>query len=66
MKSLQCIHCRDTGWVCESHLDKPWEGDGACGCGAAGCNCSCNPDGDYVLDAVYASVEPDKVKRWIQ
>ncbi len=33
-----CKNCDDTGWVCENHADKPWEGESgrndACSCGA--------------------------------
>lgn len=66
----KCLCCKDTGWVCENHLDKPWGEtgvEGSCNCGA-GTNCSCNPDGnaDGVFDAVYASVDPDNVKTWVQ
>jgi hypothetical protein len=28
------------GWVCEEHLDQPWQHDG---CGGAGAGCLCNP-----------------------
>jgi len=27
--------CEDCGWVCESHPDRPWEGEHACTCGGA-------------------------------
>jgi hypothetical protein len=38
-----CSHCDDTGWVCEAHPDRPWEGARACGCGGAGDPCpDCN------------------------
>jgi hypothetical protein len=44
----RCASCRDTGWVCERHPDRPWEGDGApgcCSCGAPGMKCqACDPD----------------------
>ena len=35
MKSLiaKCTRCRDTFWVCETHDDRPWDGEHACGCG---------------------------------
>jgi len=33
---MKCALCEDCGWVCESHPDKPWDGDDACGCGGAG------------------------------
>jgi hypothetical protein len=31
-----CHRCEDTGWVCEEHPERPWEGPHACPCGAAG------------------------------
>jgi hypothetical protein len=37
---MKCARCRDVGWVCERHDDKPWEHDG---CGGAGMPCpDCN------------------------
>jgi hypothetical protein len=37
-----CTTCSDSGWVCENHPGKPWDGDHACG--AAGMPCErCNP-----------------------
>lgn len=40
---MQCTICDDVGWVCENHLDRPWEGPRACGCGGAGALCPrCN------------------------
>jgi len=39
----QCPRCDSTGWVCEDHSDRPWDGAKACGCGGAGMPCpSCN------------------------
>jgi hypothetical protein len=61
-----CPHCHGTGWVCEIHPDKPWEGNGACGCGGAGASCSCNPDGSYEFEATYASTDPETIKTWVQ
>jgi hypothetical protein len=43
-----CPACRDTGWVCEEHADRPW-GDhpNACTCGGAGMPCLlCNQPKD--------------------
>jgi hypothetical protein len=31
-----CARCRNTGWVCEAHDDRPWDGPHACGCDAPG------------------------------
>jgi hypothetical protein len=47
-RAMTCIQCEDTGWVCEDHLARPWEGPHACPCGAAGAPCpACNapPEG---------------------
>lgn len=57
-----CKICDDTGWVCENHDDRPWNGGSkradACGCGA-GAPCECNPDGnnDRIFSAVICSVD---------
>jgi hypothetical protein len=35
--------CKDSGWVCEDHPGRPWDGPHACPCGAAGVPCPwCN------------------------
>jgi hypothetical protein len=45
----KCERCDSTGWVCENHHDKPWDGSPRdCGCGGAGepcpqCNVPANP-----------------------
>jgi len=66
---MKCVLCKDTGWVCENHLDRPSavvsSDPDACDCGA-GCNCSCNPNGEGGFDAVYESTAPEKVKTWVQ
>lgn len=40
---MTCKYCDDTGWVCEDHTDKPWDGvsnhKDACHCGGAGSPC---------------------------
>ena len=42
-KRVPCHNCGDTGFVCENHTNKPWNGPQACGCGAAGMPCPiCN------------------------
>lgn len=44
---MRCTSCDDTGWICETHPNKPWNGPKACGCGAAGMPCIiCNGDGE--------------------
>jgi hypothetical protein len=35
----KCTRCLDTGDVCSTHDDRPWEGEDACGCGAPGMPC---------------------------
>jgi hypothetical protein len=41
---MKCSLCEDSGWVCESHPEKPWDGEHACRCGGAGMPCpNCNP-----------------------
>jgi hypothetical protein len=37
---MKCIPCADTGWVCENHPRRPWEGAHARDCGAAGMPCA--------------------------
>ena len=44
MKIVNCTRCDNTGWVCETHKYRPWDGSNACGCGGAGMPCpDCNP-----------------------
>jgi hypothetical protein len=46
---MKCSTCNGSGWVCERHPDREWEGDGkpeACSCGAPGMQClNCKPCG---------------------
>src|SRR3978361_1648054 len=37
----KCHRCLGVGWVCENHIDKPWDDDLGCICGA-GLPCECN------------------------
>jgi hypothetical protein len=37
MIEVACARCCNTGWVCEAHDDRPW--DGPRGCGGAGMPC---------------------------
>jgi hypothetical protein len=40
---MKCALCEDSGWVCENHPKRAWEGEHACGCGGAGAPCpACN------------------------
>jgi hypothetical protein len=44
---IKCTLCKDIGWVCERHADRPWDGERACGCGAPGAPCPvCNASND--------------------
>jgi hypothetical protein len=48
---MPCLICDSTGWVCESHPDRPWRGRreraDACDCGT-GMPCElCNPCGGF-------------------
>jgi hypothetical protein len=42
---MKCIPCEDSGWVCEKHPQRPWQGAHACRCGSGvGMPCpKCNP-----------------------
>ena len=51
-----CPICGGCGWVCEGHLDQPWEHDE---CGGAGAACVCNPAAAVAWREVYAEVPPD-------
>lgn len=38
-----CRNCAGEGWVCENHLDMPWQGGDQTCCGGAGAPCPvCN------------------------
>jgi hypothetical protein len=43
---IPCTNCDSTGWVCENHRDRPWDGVSgrldACGCGAGAPCTKCN------------------------
>ena len=42
---MKCAVCEDCGWVCETHPDRPFQGEHACTCGDAGEPCPrCNDD----------------------
>lgn len=43
---VRCAKCRDSGWVCEEHPDRPSDivTEGGCDCGGAAAPCICNPD----------------------
>jgi len=45
--NMKCALCEDSGWVCENHPIRPWEGEHACTCGGAGAPCpQCNATND--------------------
>lgn len=51
----RCRTCDGTGWVCENHRDKPWNGVSyrfdACDCGLAAPCAVCNdPEGEGSYD----------------
>ena len=44
---MKCALCEDSGWVCENHPQRPWEGEHGCTCGGAGAPCPlCNVTND--------------------
>ncbi|TKT42540.1 hypothetical protein FDR95_28960 [Rhizobiaceae bacterium LC148] len=54
---MRCERCKDIGWVCEAHPNKPWAGPKACHCGAAGMPCpSCNPVNDEEQEPDFVGV----------
>ena len=71
--AMKCSLCEDCGWVCETHPDRPWEGEHACTCGAAGAPCPrCNgrrgsADAEGLLNRIrqegLASLKPDATNR---
>ena len=68
MASYSCATCKGSGWVCEAHPGRPSAATttNGCACGAPAANCDCNPDGAAEFDVVYASIDPARVKEWIQ
>jgi hypothetical protein len=51
-----CPTCAGMGWVCEEHMDRPWQHDG---CGGAGVGCLCNPALFVPFEEVLAEVDED-------
>ena len=59
----RCLHCLDTGHVCENHPAMPWEGlagvtEGHADCGGAGMPCGycCSPipeDGQHSIGEAF-------------
>lgn len=49
MSQPKCDNCDNQGWVCENHMNKPWDAtssrEDACGCGAGAPCMECNPCG---------------------
>lgn len=58
---MECIHCDDTGHVCENHPDRPWMpmslAETACDCGAGmPCPHCCTPvpqDGTHSISECF-------------
>lgn len=42
---MTCEICKGELWVCENHMDVPWNGGNQTCCGGAGSPCECNPEG---------------------
>jgi hypothetical protein len=42
---MKCNICEDSGWICDNHPHRPWEGNHACSCGGAPCP-HCNGTND--------------------
>lgn len=64
---MACNLCRGQGWVCENHLDVPWDDDDKTCCGGAGTNCVCNPSGELPEGfKTYVATEPNNIKEWVQ
>ncbi|MGC2779994.1 MAG: hypothetical protein WA418_30580 [Bradyrhizobium sp.] len=59
-----CLRCDGTGWVCESHPDRPWEGSArACACGAPGEPCPvCNCADEETVPRLPEGLEADVVR----
>src|SRR5690606_1390172 len=64
-RPMKCETCDDTGWVCEHHVNRPFNGPKACGCGGAGMPCIvCNGDGERPdVSRVFRSVVVVRGKR---
>jgi hypothetical protein len=57
----ECPRCDHTGWVCEDHSDRPWDGAKACGCGGAGMPCpSCNVSNEDNPPRLPGGFQPDE------
>lgn len=55
-----CPTCAGMGWVCEEHMDQPWEHEG---CGGAGAACMCNPTRYVGFSAVLAGTPEEDDER---
>lgn len=55
VRSLNCVHCFGSGWVCEDHMDRPSDviTEGGCDCGGAAAPCRCNPAASFNFAEVY-------------
>jgi hypothetical protein len=64
-----CARCDNCRFVCEAHLDKPWDGPRACGCGAPGdpcpmCNNRIDEDTEPELPEDFVVEKQRKVKNY--
>jgi hypothetical protein len=61
---MTCQRCDGCRWVCENHLDRPWQGPRACDCGGAGAPCPiCNVPDDEGAPRMPPGFSPDD-KGW--
>jgi hypothetical protein len=63
---MKCALCKDSGWVCENHPHRPWDGRFACGFGGVGAPCpECSGTNDGNTPRMRSGFTPqfDK-KRW--
>jgi len=53
--------CRNSGWVCQAHQDRPSDlvTEGGCACGAEAVPCLCNPAAEFEFAEVFASVDDE-------
>ena len=59
---MTCQRCDGCRWVCENHLDRPWQGP--CDCGGAGAPCPlCNVPDDEDAPRMPPGFSPDD-KGW--
>ncbi len=65
---MTCSVCNGEMWVCETHADEPWGGEGCRLCGGAGAPCpACNTPDDGSMPAfapgtsiIWSALNPDE------